>query len=131
MSFALMLKDQTSSGDLLAETVIRFPAEQVTVQQLIETRVRREVESWNADADGEYKGLVELTEDEVLLNGPKNRPGHMLDAGHQIARAIEAFEKSHFFLLVNDRQLTELDEKIVITPKTKVVFLRLVRLVGG
>ena len=49
----------------------------------------------------------------------------------QFDQALHGFERSHVIVLVDDRQVEALDEEIVLTPRTDVVFLRLVPLVGG
>ncbi|MEU0402573.1 hypothetical protein ABZ318_20505 [Streptomyces sp. NPDC006197] len=46
-------------------------------------------------------------------------------------RAVEAFGRNGFLVLVGDRQVEELDETVTVGPETEVVFLRLVPLVGG
>jgi hypothetical protein len=45
--------------------------------------------------------------------------------------AKRAFYTNGFILLVDDRQVDELDDEIVIRPDTTVTFLKLVPLVGG
>ncbi|MDQ0844611.1 hypothetical protein [Streptomyces sp. V1I6] len=46
-------------------------------------------------------------------------------------RALAAFGSNGFLVLVGERQLTDLDERVDITASTEVTFLRLVPLVGG
>ncbi|MDQ1008844.1 hypothetical protein QFZ82_003329 [Streptomyces sp. V4I23] len=46
-------------------------------------------------------------------------------------RAVEAFGRGGFLVLVGDRQITELDETVDLGAATEVTFLRLVPLVGG
>jgi hypothetical protein len=45
--------------------------------------------------------------------------------------AKRAFYTNGFILLVDDRQVDELEEEIEIRPHTTVTFLKLVPLVGG
>ena len=45
--------------------------------------------------------------------------------------ALAAFQANAFFLLINDRQVTALEQNILITPNTKVAFVKLVPLIGG
>jgi hypothetical protein len=131
MSIALSINDKTSSGDVLLERIVNFSVERITVTELIEARVSQEVESYNKLSDGEFKGLVQPSDAEVVLNGFKLAQGQSIDIEKQTRAAIQAFKSGGFFLLVNDRQLTELDDAIMITPNTSVVFLKVVRLVGG
>ena len=131
MNVALKIKDETSSGDVISESIVRFPAERITVQELIETRVSQEVETYNATTNGEFTGLVQPSESETMLNGFRLAQGKQVDVEQQKKIAIRAFQSSGFFLLVNNRQVTELDDVVLITPNTTVIFLKLVPLVGG
>ncbi|MCW2286314.1 hypothetical protein M2323_004155 [Rhodoblastus acidophilus] len=47
------------------------------------------------------------------------------------ARAVKAFARGAFFLIVNDRQVTDPQERIDLSTTTEVVFLKLVPLRGG
>ncbi|MET9622423.1 hypothetical protein ABZZ37_16900 [Streptomyces sp. NPDC006464] len=47
------------------------------------------------------------------------------------ARAVAAFGRNGFLVLVGDRQVEELDETVELGRDTEVTFLRLVPLAGG
>ena len=49
----------------------------------------------------------------------------------QFDKAVEAFRHNGFLLLVDDRQLVGLDEKVHLRGGSEVTFLRLIPLVGG
>ena len=66
---------------------------------------------------------------ERILNGVRQRP--VVDWEKQFAKAVAAFRGNGLLVLVDDRQITELDEPIDLQPETKVTFLKLVPLVGG
>lgn len=53
------------------------------------------------------------------------------DAGPAYERAVEAFGRNGFLVLVGDRQIEELDQQLEIGSATEVTFLKLVPLVGG
>jgi hypothetical protein len=131
MSVALRIKDETPTGDVISESIVQFPVERITVQELIEARVSQEVEAYNDSKDGEFMGLIQPTESEAMLNGYRLVQGKQIDVENQKQVAVRAFQSNGFFLLVNDQQLTELDNVILITPNTVVGFLKLVPLVGG
>ena len=131
MSVTLTINDKTSSGEVLLERIIDFPLERISVRELIETRVRQDVESYNLKAGDQFYGLVEPTEAEKRLNGENANMGRHLDADKQVNAAIKAFETGRYFLLIDDQQLADLDDVIVITPSTKIVFLKILPLVGG
>lgn len=48
-----------------------------------------------------------------------------------LARALDAFARNGFLVLVGDRQIEDPDEWVALGPATEVVFLKLVPLVGG
>ena len=131
MGYALQIRDETPNGEILSASVVQFPAERTTVQELIEARVSQEVERYNARAGGKFAGFVQPTEAEIILNGFRVAGGKSINAEKQKTAALRAFQSNGFFLLVNDRQVTELDDVILITPNTLVSFLKLVPLVGG
>ncbi|TCC06351.1 hypothetical protein E0H45_23845 [Kribbella soli] len=81
----------------------------ITLRDLVLTRVRDEVARFNAAPD-------------------KQRH---LDWERQADRAIEAFGRNGFFVLVDDRQVTELDEELELTADSDIRFVHLIQLVGG
>lgn len=131
MNLAILIKDETSTGKVISEQILQFPAERITVRQLIEQRVENEVEKYNKDSASVFWGLVQPKDSEQELNGYRRKSRALVDAKEQKDLAIKGFSSNGFFLLVNDKQLTELDDEILITPNTSVVFIKLVPLVGG
>lgn len=132
MSATLTIRDETTSGlddDHVFE--LDLPAERITVGDLIRARVYREVEGYNTRSSGGFRGLVRPTGAERTLNGFEVREGRRVDPEEQYGKAVEAFYRNGFILLVNDRQAEELDEEIEVRPGTTVTFLKLVPLVGG
>jgi hypothetical protein len=105
----------------------------VTVRDLIRTRVREEVAKANA-AIGEgfdFRTLVQPTEAETTLNGYRMRKGRTIDWRRQAEKAEEAFGRNGFFLLVDGRQVADLDEELALTADSEIRFVRLTPLVGG
>ena len=49
----------------------------------------------------------------------------------QFDKAVEAFGKQRFLMLVGDRQVESLDEELMLGVETEITFLKLVPLVGG
>jgi hypothetical protein len=128
----ISVHDETSSGDRLATSVLELLTERVSARELIRSRVYQEVSEHNARlADGPTAAPgVEPTALERLLNGA--RPlRERLDWQAEYARALRAFERNGFLLLVDDRQLLDLDDEVELRPGAEVIFLRLVPLIGG
>ncbi|MBC7276099.1 hypothetical protein [Nocardioides sp.] len=130
MTVEVTVRDETTAGDVLQELALQLEAEQVTVRELIISRVASEVRAYNAgQVLGGFRGLVQPPEAELALNGP--REPRMVDAEIQAKVAVEAFERGRFLLLVDDRQVTEFDERVVLRTGSAVSFLKLTPLVGG
>ena len=54
-----------------------------------------------------------------------------VDPHRQYDRAVEAFGRNRFIVLVDDRQVEDLDVQVELRTGTEITFLRLVPLVGG
>jgi len=132
MGAALRIVDETPSGRVLGETTLRLVSEKLTVRQLIEARVRHEVAAFNADQEERvFRGLVRPTETEAHLNGYRLKKGRHVDPDEQVTKALDAFGRNGFLLLVDDKQLEALTDEIVVTDATAVSFIKLIPLVGG
>jgi len=127
----LMCADETTSGSREAALVLELSEERVTVREVIRRRVFQEVAEYHAkEAVGPFRGLVRPTEAETALNGPRE-PRRRLDPEPQFEAAVKAFAGNGFLILTGERQLTDLDEEIELTPGLELVFVKLVPLVGG
>lgn len=131
MPATLTIRDETSSGSTVHEFTLDFLDEEITVRELIERRVYEEVHEYNASKPGYFRGLVQPTDAEATLNGYRLRSQREIDWREQRDRALEAFERNGFFILIDDRQAERLDERIRIRLGTEVTFVKLVPLVGG
>jgi len=114
-----------------ATTTIHLDAASSTVRELLRARVRQEVEHYNQTLPETFQGLVQPEESEKLLNGFRLKVKRPLDWEAQFHRACSSFEKNGFLILVDDNQVTELDELIELTPDSRVQFVKLAPLVGG
>jgi hypothetical protein len=136
MPFTLTVRDETASGSVYYELPLVFPTETITVRDLIRERVYQEVQDFNRkQASQVFHGLVQPTDTERVLNGHRVEY-HMqkhreLDWKIQFEKAIEAFDRNGFFILIDEKQATSLEEKFVIGSKSQISFVRLVPLAGG
>jgi hypothetical protein len=105
----------------------------VTLRDLIRTRAREEVAKANAaiGAGQAFRTLVQPTEAEVTLNGYRMRKGKTIDWQRHAEKAEEAFGRNGFFVLVDGRQVEELDEELALMADSEISFVRLTPLVGG
>ena len=129
----IVFQDETVSGDILRTIEIMVENEIMTVRDLIAARVRQEVEAYNTQAKEYFHGLVQPTDAESTLNGYtyKMRSKKFVDPEKQVFVAWDAFQKNRFFVMIDNKQVADLDETILVDGSTKVSFLRLMPLVGG
>ena len=133
MAVSLIVRDETSAGDVYQERPLEFPQERISVRDLIRERVYQEVQDFNLkEGERVFRGLAQPTDSERLLNGktteyhlPKHRT---IDWKPQFERAVEAFDRNGFFILIDDKQAESLDQDFVVGHGTQVSF---VKLVGG
>ena len=131
-SVTLTVRDETTSGEVLKALELQLIAERLTVRDLIAARVHQEVAEHNARAVlTPFRGLVQPRDEETLLNRTRERKPRRVDPAAQTEVALGAFERGHVLLLVDDRQVDELDHEVVLTAGSTVSFLKLVPLVGG
>jgi len=129
----LLIRDETTSSLGKAEHVftVRVSGESISVRELIRQRVVQEVEHYNTSQPAVFRMLVQPSDTEKTLNGFKFHKPRLVDPVAQYERALQAFDGNGFIVLVDDRQMEQLDDEIPLHPETRVTFLKLVPLVGG
>lgn len=133
MQVALNVTDEAmySSEQTNYTFTLNFPTNFISVRELIEARVREEVAHYNDKQPEVFNMLVQPTLAERVLNGFKFKERKKINEREQYEKAIQAFERNGFVVLVDDLQVESLDQIIEIEAKTSVTFLKLVPLVGG
>lgn len=127
----LTIRDETMAGKITGEITLEFLTENITVRELIRSRVYQEVKDYNTKQTEHFRGLIQPTDTEETLNGFKLKKSREIDWNKQYEKALAAFEQNQILILVNERQAESLDEEITITPQSEVSFLKLTLLVGG
>jgi hypothetical protein len=128
---AIRVFDEAPGSPRREAFTLELWSEKVTVRELIERRVRQEVDDYNRSAPEYFRGLVQPTDAERVLNGWRLRKARRIDVDQQIAGAFDAFSHGRILLLVDDCQVEALDQKIVLRRDAEVCFYKLVPLVGG
>jgi hypothetical protein len=131
MATTLTIHDETASGQKTHTFTLECLTEEMTVRELIRARIYQEVQDYNLKAPEFFRGLVEPTQAERVLNGYKLKTKRKIDWQEQYERALESFSRNGFFVLVGDRQADSLDEKFAVKVETEISFVKLVPLVGG
>jgi len=131
MSTTLTVHDETTSGKKTNTFTLDCLTEKMTVRELIRARIYQEVQDYNQKTPEYFRGLVEPTQAEKTLNGYKLRKQRKINWEEQYEKALEAFGRNGFFVLVGDRQAESLEEEFEVKVDTEVSFVKLVPLVGG
>ncbi|HWY76300.1 MAG TPA: hypothetical protein VN281_11820 [Verrucomicrobiae bacterium] len=131
MPATLTIHDETTSGAKTNTFTLDCLTERMTVRELLRERIYQEVEDYNQKEPEYFRGLVEPTNAERVLNGYKLRAKRKIDWQEQFNRSLEAFERNGFFVLVGDQQAESLDQEFDVKVDTEVSFVKLVPLVGG
>ena len=133
MPYTVTLYDETLPGERTASRQLSLLSSTLTLRELIRRRVYEEVQEYHAAPPAAvFRGLVTPLPTEAALNGPKpDAPKRRIDWEAQYEKALTAFERNGFFVLVGDRQVESLDEEIHLKIDTEVSFVKLVALVGG
>jgi hypothetical protein len=131
MPVMLKVRDATTTGHALGELDLELPAERITLRELIRSRVYQEVKDYNVRAvQAPFRGLVQPGPTERELNAPPAAK-RQIDWRRQFDVALEAFKHNRVLILVDDRQVSDLDHELEIRSNTDVAFVKLVPLVGG
>jgi hypothetical protein len=131
VAVTVKIKDQSGTGRVGTTTTLQGISSRITLRDLVRTRVRDEVARYNAGPEPVFSGLVMPEGAEPVRDGFRMPKARRIDWEKQADRAIEAFERKGFFVLVDDRQVTDLDEELALTADSDIRFVRLVQLIGG
>ena len=130
MSPALTIHEETTSGQKTNTFTLDCLTERMTVRELIRARIYQEVQDYSQKQPDCFRGLVEPVDAERVLNGYKLKAKRKIDWEEQFRRALEAFQRNGFFILVGGKQAETLDEEFEVGVDTEVSFVRLMPLVG-
>jgi hypothetical protein len=135
MAVTVTVKDESGSGRVAGALTLDGVDERITLRDLVRTRVREEVTRYNSQREegrGDlFAGLVMPQGAEPTRDGFRMPTRRVIDWEQQADLVTRAFTKNGFFVLVGDRQVTDLDEELHLTAGSDIRFIRLVQLVGG
>jgi hypothetical protein len=133
VAVTVSVRDQAGAATAAEQTFELDVPAALTLRDLIRTRVREEVAKANSaiERGQPFRTLVQPTEAEVTLNGYRLGKERRIDWQRQAARAEEAFRRNGFVVLVEGRQVEDLDEELALGADSEIRFIRLTPLVGG
>lgn len=101
--------------------------EQSTLREILRSRIYQEVSEYHAKKRSQ--ALCLITPRPVEPQQADATPP--VDWQIHYEQAITAFQKRRYLVLINGRQITELDASIHLTNQTTITFLKLIPLIGG
>ena len=131
MALSVTINDSTGTGKITNSINLFFKHELITVKELIEARVIKEVKDFNERQPEYFQGLVQPTRAEQTLNGYRLRERKKIDAEKQVYIALDAFQKNGYFVLIDDKQADSLEQEVLLTASSTINFVKLTPLVGG
>src|SRR5688500_9919028 len=131
MDVSARLRNESPSGRLARLANPHDGPAAVTLRDLIATRVRGEVARYKAGPTSGCEGLgmpagAQPSPQGFLMPRPRRVEGE-----RQADEAIESFGRKGFFVLLDDREVTELAAELELTVDSDIRFVRLARLIGG
>ena len=133
MTATVQIRDEATGAPDAHEFALEVLTEKITVRELIRSRVYQEVKDHNLRSSDVYQSLVQPLEAENAPGGAhaRKKQKRPIDWQKQFDTALEAFQRRQVLVLVDDRQVEDLEEEVQIAANTVVTFVRLVPLVGG
>jgi hypothetical protein len=123
--------DETTAGERRDAWHLEIFEERLSLREMLRRRVFQEVAEYHAQQSDVFRGLVQPGDTEPVRGGYRMRGRRRVDPEEQFTRAVEAFERNGFVVLVGDSQVEDLDAEIELRMGTEITFLKLVPLVGG
>jgi len=127
----MIFLDETMLGEVVQEMDIATEASELRLREVIMLRVEEEIRRQHDEHIKRYfTGFPDLSHAERLLM-PRKPSSEQPDPEAYGYRALEAFKRNAFFVLVDDRQVDDLEQVLTLRPDSRVSFVRLTPLVGG
>jgi hypothetical protein len=117
--------DETTAGERHEAWHLEIFEERITLREVIRRRIFQEVAEHNAKRPEAFRGLVQPDA------ARRSQGTGLVDAEEQFDRAVKAFGRNGFLVLVDDRQVEDLDAELDLGTRTEISFLKLIPLVGG
>jgi hypothetical protein len=128
---SLTIEDRTATGRPTGSITLPELPDRITLRELIRLRVREEVAAYNLRPTNVFKGLVQPEGASQTIGGFAMPGRRRIDWERQADIAIDRFGRNGFFVLVNGKQVVDLDASLDLTGTMDVGFIKLTPLVGG
>lgn len=124
------ITDTTVAGVVLNKVSFDLINESPTLENIIRQRVVSEVMAYNKTLGEIFYGLVQPINSVNLSNGYKMNEAKNINAKKQVFMAVEGFKNNNYIVLINDKQMVDLNEEVSVNSETKIQFIKLTPLYG-
>ena len=115
------------SGQRTVPVSVTVPVAGLSVRDLIARKIEQE---WTEYANQQRPGFSgEAFSSEALLGAAPLAPRD--DSHEEVERAQQAFAAREFMIVVDDQRVCDPDEVLVVSPDTRVEFIKILPMVGG
>ncbi len=121
-----LLNEQLTVRDLISQTV-EEQIRDLLLHQKLDTDKARNIlhRQYLTDAD------VQAQSKTGAVKVPSEKPQRPIAIPNEVEKALDAFERGVYLVVVDGSQADTLDKVLTLTPTSKITFLRLTPLVGG
>ena len=129
MKTLVQISDEVIGGDAVTWQ-LELADEELTVRELIRSRVYQEVQDANLKRQNQHQLLITLA-NPAESSGKRTQAIGNIDWRNHFEQAVVAYDAGRFLLLVDDHQTESLDEVVKVGQLSQITFLKLFPLVGG
>ncbi len=98
---------------------------------MIAEKVRAEIARAAAEQTMPLSTRYLVEEDLAMVRGGAMPYAPRVRPEHEIERALDAFRRGRYFVIVDGERVDDLDTVLTLQPRTTIHFLRVLPLVGG
>jgi hypothetical protein len=109
------MRDVSPGGHLLSEAVVEDLPVRTTLRQVLDTRVRAEVDRYNRELGPTYRGLVQPEDAIRFSDGFRMRAPRRLDADHLLTAVQEAVTAGVVVFEVEGERVGNLGHELDLT----------------
>jgi len=137
----ISIAEEIIGQGLIDTIVVNLSIGKLTLKDIIIAKVEATVNSINSNSSTVKSNHHFSSDEEKRLNQQllekkdKELQKHLeslkLDAEKETYIALEAFQNNMFFVIIDKKQYSDLEEQVIITDQSKVKFIKLTQLKGG
>lgn len=131
--YQVTLQQQSMLGNIEKYISLEIPTVSTTLRMLFEQHIQARLLAWQCNPKaalpvrGAYEQTLNDTNPQIQLAAWRER--FSVDA--QLQQAIHLFQRKHFMVLVDERQIKDIDEEFALAEHSTIQFIRLIPLIGG